>query len=262
MVRLIFHQVLLTCIAIPFTFSFVIPHFGDRTRFPRRETSMQLMGHSLVGVDVASKCRLVLASQSPRRAEILEMMGLKGQFEAQVSPFDEGSIRDDLKGNVEPTEYTRIMAENKAQACGLSFSNETNDKPTLVLGSDTIVDLDGSILEKPISEEQAKEMLTQMSGRKHFVHTGVAIYSSINSYETPITSFTETAEVHFAELTEQDILNYIASKEPMDKAGSYGIQGIGGQFVKSINGDFFTVMGFPMHRLSWEISQIIQDYEF
>eukprot|EP00814_Leptocylindrus_danicus_P011310 CAMPEP_0116028348 /NCGR_PEP_ID=MMETSP0321-20121206/15339_1 /TAXON_ID=163516 /ORGANISM="Leptocylindrus danicus var. danicus, Strain B650" /LENGTH=227 /DNA_ID=CAMNT_0003502213 /DNA_START=141 /DNA_END=824 /DNA_ORIENTATION=+ len=218
--------------------------------------------NSLVPLDISNKCKLVLASQSPRRVEILNMIGLMNQFRAQPSPFDEDEIRDELKKQVNPPEYTRIMAERKAQALPLAGGCQEemeSSLPVIVIGSDTIVDLDGTILEKPRSEEEAVGMLRKLSGRKHQVHTGVALYSSINQFQDPVSSFTETAQVEFAQLSEADIAAYVASGEPMDKAGSYGIQGIGGQFVKGISGDFFAVMGFPMHRFSWELARILNE---
>lgn len=182
---------------------------------------------SLVGIDLASKCKLVLASQSPRRREILDMIGLSGQYLVKPSPFDENEIRDDLKLSATPKKYTQVMAERKAHALAVAdFGVESShDLPIIVIGSDTIVDLDGIILEKPLNDESAIQMLHRLSGRKHEVHTGVALYSSKNQFGKPVISFTETAEVEFAALTEDDIKSYVATREPMDKAGSYGIQG-------------------------------------
>ena len=100
-------------------------------------------------------------------------------------------------------------------------------------------------------------MLTRLSGRKHFVHTGVAVYRVHQNVEL-VASFTDTAQVTFAPLSERDIDSYIATKEPMDKAGSYGIQGIGGQFVSNVSGDFFTVMGLPMNKLSQALVEAVR----
>ena len=189
--------------------------------------TMSASGHkSLVGVNLSSKCKLVLASQSPRRREILDMIGLNGQYSVKPSPFDEDEIRDELKLNATPKKYTQVMAERKAHALAISdFGDSSYDLPVIVIGSDTIVDLDGTILEKPSDEENAVKMLQRLSGRKHEVHTGVALYSSINKFSEPVISFTETAEVEFAPLSDDDIKAYVSTREPMDKAGSYGIQG-------------------------------------
>lgn len=218
----------------------------------------------VLGKDVG----LILASQSPRRREILDMMGLAGKYTATPSPLNEEAIQDDLKReNDTPRQYTRVLAERKAHALAIALLDNNNlSMPTLVLGSDTIVDQDGQILEKPKDTQESHRMLSQLSGSSHQVHTGVAIYltlppSSSSSSEEGrvqlVSSFTDTADVRFAPLQEQDIKAYIATGEPMDKAGSYGIQGIGGQFVQSIQGDFFTVMGLPMHPVSRELTKAI-----
>lgn len=215
------------------------------------------------------RAQIFLASQSPRRAEILNMMGLRDQFVIIPSPLDEKSLQNELTERehaLSPPQYAMTLADHKAKALGLAFLSK-NEAPHrevynkeghfLIIGSDTIVDLDGEILEKPVDEEDARHMLKRLSGRWHKVHTGVSIYSSNNSYESPISSFTETAQVKFTELTDADIDSYIKTGEPKDKAGSYGIQGVGGQIVESIHGCFFCVMGLPMHKLSRELSRIL-----
>lgn len=198
-----------------------------------------------------SKPIILLASQSPRRREILDMMGLKNRYYAQPSPLDEEALQAELATQeILPTDYARILAERKASAMSITLPESPQ---TLVIGSDTIVDIDCQILNKPTSEEDAFNMLNKLSGKKHQVHTGVAVYSG----ETKLVSFTETASVRFQQLTEEDIRAYIATGEPMDKAGSYGIQGIGGQLVERIDGSYFAVMGLPMHSLSRELAKII-----
>ena len=183
-----------------------------------------------------TKAQLILASQSPRRREILDMMGLSEgkEYVVEPSPLDESKLQVELAAEkLSPIEYTRRLAEAKALAlaeahCG---ENTNSEKPRYYLGSDTIVEIDDSILEKPKSEEDAKRMLNSMSGRKHRVHTGVALYrlgsSASGDAEKPVLldSFTDTARVTFTDLTEEDIDAYVRSGEPMDKAGSYGIQG-------------------------------------
>lgn len=113
---------------------------------------------------------------------------------------------------------------------------------------------------KPRDEEEAFEMINRLSGNWHQVHTGVAAYavgSDGGGDARLMFSFTDTARVKFATLSEDDIHSYVRSREPMDKAGSYGIQGIGGQLVERLEGDFFTVMGLPMHRFSREMASAI-----
>jgi septum formation protein len=185
------------------------------------------------------------------------MMGLKGRYIATPSPLDESALQQQLleRGPIDPKDYTRILAEEKAKALAESFSSI--EVPTLVLGSDTIVDFRGRILEKPVDANSAFDMLQQLSGNHHQVHTGVAIYCINASGVQLCSSFTDTANVWFADLSEEDIQSYVKTGEPLDKAGSYGIQGIGGQFVLRMEGDFFTVMGLPMHRVSLELAKAV-----
>jgi septum formation protein len=226
---------------------------------------LSMRGH--LGAD-EGKIRLILASQSPRRKEILDMMGLKDLYDVIHSPLDESALQAQLYeeggGDMpEPKTYTRVLAEEKAKALAMEISSQVT-QPTIVVGSDTIVAWNDSILEKPKDKADAKIMLTQLSGSQHTVHTGVAIYRVLpqalsDQPVTLVTSFVDTANVVFATLSGADIDAYIATGEPMDKAGSYGIQGIGGQFVASMEGDFFTVMGLPMHRTSRQITIAISE---
>ena len=216
--------------------------------------------------DPEAKLRLVLASQSPRRTEILEMMGLTGRFTASPSPLDEEKLQIELsQQEISPIDYARTLAERKAHAYGAEALEISNDGVALIIGSDTIVDLDGRILEKPTNQEVAHSMLSSLSGNWHQVHTGVAVYavgaSKLSNDPELMFSFTDTARVKFSSLSDKDIKAYIKTKEPMDKAGSYGIQGIGGQLVERIEGDFFTVMGLPMHRLSKELTNVIRNLD-
>lgn len=209
--------------------------------------------------DSVSTACLVLASQSPRRREILDMMGLAGKYTCEPPPLDESSLQAQLvKQNLHPTEYTRLLAEAKANSLAEEHAQKDNMSPVFYLGSDTVVEIDDCILEKPKDANEAKAMLKRLSGRQHKVHTGVAIYCLSPKAEISlVSSFTESANVIFANLSDEDIDAYVASGEPMDKAGSYGIQGIGGQFVSQIEGDFFTVMGLPMHQTSRHLAQAL-----
>lgn len=221
------------------------------------------LGDKLSCDDANNKPKLILASQSPRRREILDMMGLSENKEYLVepSPLDESKLQVDLiNEKLSSIDYTRRLAEAKAFALAEvhAAADDTEGKQvTYYLGSDTIVELDESILEKPKDANDAKRMLNLLSGRQHHVHTGVALYR-LDGNISLVESFTATARVTFTNLTDEDVDAYIISGEPMDKAGSYGIQGIGGQFVKEISGDFFTVMGLPMHRTSKLIAKALQ----
>ena len=208
-----------------------------------------------------SSIQLILASASPRRREILDMMGLSDRYTVQPSPLDEKAVQIELSGRgLEPKEYAKVLAEKKAAAlCNELLKQPEHIGTTLILGSDTIVDHQGHILEKPTDTKDAYDMLARLSGRWHVVHTGVAVYALVDNKKKMdlLFSFTDTAKVKFAPLTQNDIKSYVSTGEPMDKAGSYGIQGIGGQIVESLEGDFFTVMGLPMHELSKNLNEAI-----
>ena len=206
--------------------------------------------------------KLILASQSPRRREILDMMGMKGRYTVIPSPLDESQVQKELsQKKLDPKDYARTLAERKAEALGdVMMKEEFDGVSTFILGSDTIVDLEGKILEKPTDEDCAIRMIQSLAGVWHKVHTGVALYQINNHGELHLVeSLTETANVKFAHLSQEDITAYVKTTEPMDKAGSYGIQGIGGQIVERLEGDFFAVMGLPMHKLSTMLAKAISN---
>lgn len=172
---------------------------------------------------------LYLASGSPRRRELLTQLGL--QFERVATNVEErrqpGEAAD---------VYVRRLAAEKAQA-GVAVA--PRDLP--VLGADTIVILNGEVLEKPRDEAHAAEMLTKLSGQTHQVMTAVALADRQRQLDCLVTT-----DVTFRSLSAADIAAYIASGEPMDKAGAYGIQGAGGNFVRKINGSYHAVVGLPL----------------
>ena len=174
---------------------------------------------------------VILASASPRRKEILSKM----IADFSVIPAENECALDP---GLPPEEAVKRVAASKAQAV---FAEHPED---LVIGSDTAVLVDSTFLGKPQNEEEAKAMLRLLSGRSHRVLTAVAILS-----QTKTSVFCDSALVEFAPLAEEEIRAYVASGEPMDKAGAYGIQGLGGKFVTRIDGDFFTVMGLPCAKL-------------
>ena len=180
--------------------------------------------------------RLVLASGSPRRKELLEQMNLN--FDIIVSRFEEH-----LSLSVPPSELVKQLATGKANEVFMSVPD------AVVIGADTVVTLDHDVLGKPESREHARQMLNALSGRTHIVYSGVAILSN----EEKIT-FYEATEVSFWELTDQDIENYLDTGEPYDKAGGYGIQGFGAAFVKRIHGDYYSVVGLPISRTLRELA--------
>lgn len=172
---------------------------------------------------------MILASASPRRKEILENFGFS--FKTIVKNIDE--ISDKTRAEEKILE----IAEKKARAAAIDFPDEN------VIGADTVVVVDGKILGKPKDEKEAFSMLKSLSGRSHEVITA---FSFININKNISYSDYEITKVYFKNLTDDEINWYINTKEPMDKAGAYGIQGKGAFFVEKIEGDFFSVMGFPL----------------
>ncbi|CAB1114074.1 unnamed protein product [Ectocarpus sp. CCAP 1310/34] len=216
-------------------------------------------GTLLAHGDFMSKCDLVLASQSPRRLEIVGMMGLADRVRVVVSEFEENLDKSSFK---DPRDYAIANAEGKArEVASRALRNEEGEgaEPIVVVGSDTIVDLDGVILEKPRDDEHAFSMLSSLSGRRHLVHSGVSIFTSKLGKDKAAVSFCETTQVLFTALSAEEIRAYIRTREPMDKSGSYGIQGEGGQFVRKVDGCYFNVMGFPMHAFSRRLAEVIRD---
>lgn len=177
--------------------------------------------------------KLILASSSPRRIELLRRLGLG--FEV-VKPLWETRVIDD-----DPVEVAELTALEKARAVAGGFTEG------LVIGADTIVVIDDEILGKPRDEEEARLFLRKLSGRVHRVITGIAVVDAGRGREEVDH---EVTEVKFKELSEEEIELYIASGEPFDKAGGYGIQGLGSLFVEWIKGDYFNVVGLPIYRLS------------
>ena len=172
---------------------------------------------------------MILASASPRRKEILENFGFS--FKTIVKNIDETSDKTRAE------EKILEIAEKKARAAAIDFPDEN------VIGADTVVVVDGKILGKPKDEKEAFSMLKSLSGRSHEVITA---FSFININKNISYSDYEITKVYFKNLTDDEINWYINTKEPMDKAGAYGIQGKGAFFVEKIEGDFFSVMGFPL----------------
>jgi len=189
---------------------------GDGDTLPPNEGALLVSNVHLIGAD--SDLQLVLASQSPRRKEIFDMIGLKDRFTQSPSPLDESELQRRLSSqSITPEVYTQKLAEEKAKALAVTMTKES--QKFLIVGSDTIVDLNGKILEKPATTEEAKYMLGQLSDNWHKVHTGVSIYhvGGKANEATQLSSFTDTARVYFAKLSPSDIDAYVSTGEPMDK---------------------------------------------
>jgi len=174
--------------------------------------------------------KIILASSSPRRAELLRTVGI--EFEIAASQVQERPHTDEA-----PADYITRLA--RAKAIGIARQREQG----LVIGADTIVVLDGKILGKPADELEAGRMLRGLAGRWHAVMTGVALIDVATRQE--VADFDKTL-VRFGQMSEQEIEWYIKSGEPMDKAGGYGIQGLAGLFVEEIAGNYFNVVGLPL----------------
>jgi septum formation protein len=191
--------------------------------------------------------RLVLASASPRRRELLAQAG----FVFDVIP---AHIPEEPREGEDPEAYVMRLAREKARTVFEAQATGNREQGTgcagapenlVVLGADTTVTLDGHILEKPRDAEDAKRMLRMLSGRTHRVITGVALVDAGGERVAA-----ETTAVWFAELTEDEIAEYVASREPMDKAGAYGIQGRAAKWIPRIEGCYFNVVGLPLALVS------------
>ena len=192
---------------------------------------------------------LILASASPRRQEILALAGV---------PFTVCPAEGEwAPPGLPPAERVRALARSKAAQVA------TTHPDSLVLGSDTMVVLGDTALGKPHSAEEAVEMLLSLAGRTHYVMTGVWLIRTDEIGNTvKEDGFTDVAEVVFYPMTREEAEAYVATGEPMDKAGSYGIQGLGMRFVERICGDFYTVMGLPGGRLLRFLSDFASDLIF
>lgn len=186
---------------------------------------------------------IILASKSPRRRALLEQMGVR-DFRIVTPDIDEHMDRD-----LPPAELVRQISLEKAQAVAAQA-----DPNTVVIAADTVVALDGVVLGKPADKEEAFRMLSLLSGNRHQVYTGLTVLRG----EQVFSQWEETA-VTFRALTAEEIEAYIATGEPMDKAGAYGIQGYGALFIEGISGDYYNVMGLPVCRLGQILGQLGMD---
>jgi len=191
--------------------------------------------------------RIILASVSPRRRELLAL--ICPDFEVVPPRFDESGMREDLS----PEEHVSISAREKARQVAADV------RDGLVIGADTVVAVEGRILGKPADEADAARMLRLLSGRTHQVYTGIhvvdAAYRGARAGRRE-RSAVERTDVTFRKLRERTIERYVATGEPMDKAGAYAIQGRGAVLVEGISGCFFNVVGLPVYRLSVTLEEL------
>lgn len=188
--------------------------------------------------------RVILASQSPRRRQLLTMIGIAHT----VVPAD---IDETYPAGEQPAAHAERLAREKAAAIAVRCPD------TVVIGADTIVVIDSRVLGKPRDIEDAARMLRELSGRTHVVHTGVAV-----SRGGRMVSGVASVAVTFRALTDEDITAYVATGEPMDKAGAYGIQGYGATIVDHIDGDYFAVMGLALNQLVHLLERVGIRYDF
>lgn len=174
---------------------------------------------------------LILASQSPRRKQLLTQVHVPFSIETSL-------VEEEMNNEESPGDLVISLAKQKAEEVFSRFPN------TIVLGADTIVVVDNQVLGKPKDESDAKSMLLRLSGRAHQVYTGVHIVC-----EEKYVSFFEASDVYFYSLSEKEIEAYVQSGEPADKAGAYGIQGLGATLVESIKGDYFSIVGLPIAKV-------------
>ena len=188
--------------------------------------------------------RVILASQSPRRRDLLTLIGVPHE----VRPAD-------LDETVLPGERPAPHAERLARGKALAIASAEPD--ALTIGSDTIVVVDGDILGKPADRDEARRMLRRLSGREHVVFTAVAVADGGR-----VASGVEEVTVRFRALGDDEIDAYVATGEPMDKAGAYGIQGYGATIVEGIDGDYFAVMGLALGRMVRLMAELGIEYRF
>lgn len=184
--------------------------------------------------------KVILASASPRRQELIKLIFDR----VEILPADCDETLPEGIGARDAVEYLSKI-KNEASA-------KLTEKENLIISADTVVAVDDEILGKPIDKEDARRMISLLSGKVHQVYTGVTI--SLNG---KVKTFSEKTDVEFFSLTENEIEEYISSSEPYDKAGAYGIQGKAGLLVKGINGDYYNVVGFPIARLKREIQEFL-----
>lgn len=186
--------------------------------------------------------RIILASASPRRKELLEQVGA----EFEIIP----AVGEEIITDSSPQQAVLDLAAQKAAEVAAKVREDA-----IILGADTVVAFGDKILGKPKNEADAKQMLSLLSGKTHSVYTGVSIVVR-QSGESQSYSFYEETEVTMYPLSEQQILSYIRTKEPMDKAGSYGIQGKGAVFIEKIQGDYNNVVGLPIARVFRTLEEV------
>nr|XP_021198237.2 dTTP/UTP pyrophosphatase isoform X2 [Helicoverpa armigera] len=199
-------------------------------------------------MQILNQKSIILASASHSRKELVRTIGLKvtlcpSLFEENLDPKSFNSFSE----FVEETALQKVLEVEKRLL-------SEGKRPDVVIGADTMVTLGKEMFGKPTSEADACNMLSRLSGRGHTVYTGVVVKTQHKTVK-----FTEKTDVFFGNVDDKQIKGYIATGEPMDKAGGYGIQGVGGTFVERVEGDYFTVVGLPLYRLSSVLYDMFKD---
>lgn len=211
--------------------------------------------------------KIILASASPRRRELLKQIGI--EYEVMASDAEE------IVSSTVPAEVVEELAKQKAENVYLKYLQSAEDtmhdkvepdvlksESLLIISADTIVACDGQILGKPKDAEDAKVMLRILQGRAHEVYTGVTFLYREHAYtDVRAHSFHEATKVHFYPMTEAEIEAYVATGDPLDKAGAYGIQGLCARYISGIEGDYNNVVGLPVGRLYQELKRFLE-YSF
>lgn len=186
--------------------------------------------------------KIILASASERRQELL--FRLVDNFEIEVSKFDENTVQ--FQGDID--QYVKAVALGKA----LDVKSRNNGD-AIIISADTVVVYNGKILGKPKDKQEAFKMLQSLQGKSHFVYSGIVV---INTKTNKTKQESLGTKVTFSEISDEEILEYIETGEPLDKAGSYGIQGRGGVFVKGIEGCYYNVVGLPINKLKSMLDEV------
>ena len=182
---------------------------------------------------------IILASTSPRRRELLDLLGT--EFEIIAPTFEEVA-----SPRVTPNEQAKHFALGKAESVATHYPR------SLVLGSDTVIEIDGTLLGKPKDLQEAKTMLRQMRGRDHQVHTGLALIERSTNYSVVLV---ETAQVWMMNFNDNELQQYLDTKESLGKAGAYSIQGHGAKLIEKIEGDYPTIVGLPL----WQTAKLLEE---
>lgn len=192
------------------------------------------------------KKRIILGSASPRRRELLTQIGV--EFQVRVSE------KEEIYKSSVPEEIVKELSLMKAENVASELGEDIVD--TVIIGADTIVVLDNEILGKPVDEEDAVRMLTRLQGREHMVYTGVAALDFGPDEEKTVINYSVGTKVYVNAMTEEEIRAYVETKDPLDKAGSYGIQGRFAAYIERIDGDYYNVVGLPVSRVYQTLREI------